>query len=115
MRQPDEAVLLDMLTFGRRIRDRISRASLAEFTADEDLQLAVAHLIQIVGEAASRASEELRESYPAVPWADIVGMRHRLVHDYLRVRIDILWQTATEDIPPLVDILESIVPPEPER
>ncbi len=113
MRQPDEAVLLDMLTFSRRVRDRMSSVSLEEFESDEDLQLAVTHLIQIIGEAASRASEGLRNSYPALPWADIVGMRHRLVHDYLRVRIDILWQTATEDIPALVAVLEGVVPEEP--
>jgi uncharacterized protein with HEPN domain len=114
MRQPDEAVLVDMLMFARRIRDRMATVSVAEFEADEDLQLAITHLIQIVGEAASRASESLRLAYPTVPWSRIVGMRHRLVHDYLRVRIDVLWRTAAEDIPPLVMILESIVPQEPE-
>ena len=114
MRQPDEAVLLDMLLFGRRIRDRMAGVSYDEFDQDVDLQLAITYLIQIVGEAASRASEPLRGSYPQVPWTQIVGMRHRLVHDYLRVRIDVLWRTATDDIPPLVAILESIVPREPD-
>ncbi len=114
MRQRDEAVLLDMLLFGRRIRDRMVGVTHDEFGQDEDLQLAITYLIQIVGEAASRASESLRASYPQVPWTQIIGMRHRLVHDYLRVRIDVLWQTAIEDMPPLIAILEAIVPQEPE-
>lgn len=114
MRQPDEAVLLDMLLFGRRIRDRMAGVTQDEFDEDEDLQLAVTYLIQTVGEAASRASESLRGSYPQVPWTQIIGMRHRLVHDYLRVRTDVLWQTAIEDIPPLIAILEAIVPQEPD-
>ncbi len=103
-----------MLNFSRRIRDRMAAVSLDEFRDDEDLHLAITHLIQIVGEAASRSSDALRQAYPTVPWNRIIGMRHKLVHDYLRVRIDILWRTATEDIPPLVAVLEGIVPPDPE-
>ena len=114
MRQPDEAVLLDMLIFARRVRDRMAAVTHDEFDGDTDLQLAITHLIQIVGEAASRSSQTLRSSYPQVPWTQIIGMRHRMVHDYLRVRIDILWETATNDLPPLVTILEAIVPQEPD-
>ena len=114
MRPPDEAVLLDMLLFGRRIRDRMAGVMREEFDGDEDLQLAIMYLIQIVGEAASRASQSLRDSYPQVPWIQITGMRHRLVHDYLRVRADVVWQTAIEDMPPLVAILDAIVPQEHE-
>ena len=114
MRQPDDAVLLDMLLFGRRIRDRIAGVTSDEFDEDVDLQLAITYLIQTVGEAASRATQTLRGSYPQVPWTQIIGMRHRLVHDYLRVQIDVVWRTATEDLPPLIAILEAIVPPEPD-
>ena len=114
MRQPDEAVLLDMLLFGRRIRDRMAGVTHDEFDGDEDLQLAITYLIQIVGEAASRVSQSLRDSYPQVPWTQIIGMRHRLVHDYLRVRTDVVWRTAMEDMPPLVAVLDAIVPQERE-
>lgn len=81
MRQPDEAILLDMLMFSRRIRDKVQSVTRAEFDADEDLQLALTHLIQIVGEAASRTTQSLRSTYPEVPWAQVIGMRHRIVHD----------------------------------
>jgi uncharacterized protein with HEPN domain len=49
-----------------------------------------------------------------LPWTQIIGMRHRLAHDYGNVRIDVLWQTAIDDIPPLVAMLEAIVPQEPD-
>lgn len=114
MRQPDEAVLLDMLLFARRIRDRVTTVTISEFEADADLQLATTYLVQVVGEAASRASDALRGAHPDVPWAKIIGMRHRLVHDYLGVRSDVIWRTATEDIPALVVVLECVVPREPE-
>ena len=113
MRQPDEAVLLDMLTFARRICDKAQSVTRAEFDADEDLQLALTYLIQIVGEAASRASKSLQSAYPEVPWTEIIGMRHRIVHDYLRVQADVVWETATDDIPPLIQILAPLIPDEP--
>ena len=109
MRQPDAAILVDMLLFARRIDAKIRAVGREEFDEDEDLQLALTHLIQIVGEAASRSSEELRKQYPAIPWVQIIGMRHRIVHDYLRVRTDVVWETAISDIRPLIALLEEIV------
>lgn len=113
MRQPDEAVLVDMLMFARRIRDKVTRVTRAEFEDNEDLQLALTYLIQIVGEAASKSSESLRSAYPEVPWVQIIGMRHRIVHDYLRVRASVVWETATNDILPLIQILEPLIPRDP--
>ncbi|MDE3096935.1 MAG: DUF86 domain-containing protein [Chloroflexota bacterium] len=113
MRQPDEAVLLDMLMIARRIRDKAQSVTRAEFDADEDLQLALTHHIQIVGEAASRASEGLRAAYPDLPWPQIIGMRRRIVHDDLRVRAEVVWETATTDIPPLIQLLEPLLPDTP--
>ena len=110
MRQPDEGVLLDMLLFARRIRDRMRHVTREEFDADEDLQYALIHLIQVVGEAASRSDEALRLKYPELPWSDMIGMRHRIVHDYLHVSVDVVWETATNDIPPLVDLLDTLTP-----
>ena len=113
MRQPDEAVLLDMLVAARRDYDKARRVTRGEFDGDEDLQLAMTLLIQNVGEAASRAGPQLRAAYPQVPWAEIIGMRHRIVHDYLRVRAAVVWETATNDILPLIQILEPLIPEEP--
>jgi uncharacterized protein with HEPN domain len=60
---------------------------------------------KIVGEAVSKVSIELREQNPEIPWAIIVGMRHRLVHAYSDINRDILWTTATEAAPePLAQI-----------
>jgi len=41
-----------------------------------------------------------------IPWADIIGMRHRLVHAYLDINLDILWNTIQNDLPPLIQILK---------
>ena len=91
-------------------------AALAEGRTREDLdrdrllELALVRLLEIVGEAASRIPEEECARYPEIPWAQMVGLRNRLIHGYDAVDLDILWQIVKVDLPPLVAILETIVP-----
>ena len=68
----------------------------------------------IIGEAASRISEETRARHPNIPWTQIIGMRNRIVHGYFAIRLDRVWQTVQDDLPPLIAQLEALVPPEPE-
>ena len=69
---------------------------------------------EIIGEAASRISEETRVEHPEVPWAKIIGMRNRFVHDCFAIQLESLWQTVQDGLPPLIAQLEALVPPEPE-
>jgi uncharacterized protein with HEPN domain len=69
----------------------------------------VVRLLEIIGEAASRVPIDGRSRYPDIPWPQIIGMRNRLIHGYNSVDFDILWQTAREDLPPLIAALESIL------
>ncbi len=108
MRRPDDALFLDMLVHGRRIGSKVAGVSRAKFDGDEDLQLALVYLIQVVGEAASRLTQEQRDAHPGIPWRDIIGMRHVIVHDYFRIDLDVVWDTARNDIPRLVAALEAM-------
>jgi uncharacterized protein with HEPN domain len=56
-------------------------------------------------------SREFTTAHPEIPWENIVGMRHEVVHDYLGVDEDIVWQVVTQDLPKLVEALEPLVPP----
>lgn len=85
--------------------------SRADYDADENLRLALIYLIQVIGEAGRHVSREFCDQHPEGPWADIVGMRHKVVHDYLGVDEDIVWQVVTGDLPKLLVALERIVPP----
>ena len=86
MRLPDDAALLvDMLIAAREARDLTSGVTADEFLDNRVLQLAVEKLVENIGEAASRLSDEARKQLPQLPWRDIVGMRHRLVHGYMQV------------------------------
>lgn len=68
--------------------------------------------VEIIGEAAYQMAPESRAELPDIPWDDIMGMRHRLVHAYFDINLDILWKTVKEDLPMLLEALEPLVPPE---
>ena len=87
----------------------------SDLDTDRKLLLALVKDVEIVGEAASRMSLELRNRHPQVPWVDIISMRHRLVHGYFNVDPDIVWSTVAEDLPPLVVLLTQVLEAEAPR
>jgi uncharacterized protein with HEPN domain len=80
-----------------------------DYDADPILRLALTHLVQIIGEAARRVQPPFRESHPEIPWKQIVGMRHKVVHDYISIDFGILWIVVSQDLPALVPKLEAIL------
>jgi uncharacterized protein with HEPN domain len=99
-----------MLDTARSAVAKVHGVDRAEFDQDENLRLALAHLIQIIGEAAARVSSEFRNANGSIPWRAIVGMRQKIVHDYIHVNYDIVWGVATSDLPKLIAQLEPMVP-----
>ena len=102
-----------MLDMARKAVSKTQGISRAAYDADENLRLALIHLIQTIGEAGRQVSREFRDNQSDIRWADIIGMRHKVVHDYLGVDDDIVWQVVTDDLPKLVTVLEAICPPAP--
>ncbi|MBI5014087.1 MAG: DUF86 domain-containing protein [Deltaproteobacteria bacterium] len=76
---------------------------------DRILSLALVRLLEIVGEAASRVPREECWQHPEIPWPEIVSLRNRLIHGYDEVDLDVLWGVLTQDLPPLVTVLERIL------
>ena len=70
---------------------------------------ALMQTISIVGEAAARISKETQASFPYIPWREIIGMRNRIVHVYFNINLDILWQTASIDLPLLHTWIQEIL------
>jgi len=66
-----------------------------------------------MGEAAKAVSKELRQSHPEIPWVQIAGTRDRLVHGYMDVDNDVVWEILTEDLPTLIPLLEKVLSAEP--
>ena len=73
------------------------------------LAFALTYAVTIIGEAASKVTENSRTGLSALPWSNIVSMRNRLVHAYYDVDRDILWKSATEEVPQLLDILRAVI------
>jgi uncharacterized protein with HEPN domain len=80
-----------------------------DFDNNELLRLSLTHLLQVIGEAARRVSPSFRATYPQIDWKAIVGMRSKVVHDYLNVDEDIVWDTVINELPSLVKELENIL------
>jgi uncharacterized protein with HEPN domain len=112
MIKDDSVYLRHMLDQATKVASKVELKSRTEFDGDENLRLALAHLIQTIGEAARRVSDATREAHPEVPWKQIMGMRHKIVHDYMDVNENILWVVATEHMVPLIDRLVLVVGPE---
>lgn len=110
MSQKDERVYVrHMIDTSKKAISFVTDISREDFDRDEKLRLALTHLLQIIGEAARRISPEFRAIYPQIPWKAIVGMRSKVVHDYLNVDEDVVWETVQNDLAPLVRKLEKIL------
>ncbi len=110
MQRDDTIYLGQMLDMARKVASRVKSKTKADYDADEDLRFVIAHLVQTIGEAAARVSTPTRDKQQQIPWKQITGIRHRIVHDYMGVDYDILWEVATRHCPQLIQTLEEIVP-----
>lgn len=112
MQRNDSVYYRHMLAMAQKAYSKIVGIDRATFDADENLRYALAHLIQVIGEAAQRVSPKGRREHPEIPWREVTGMRHKIVHDYMNVDDDVIWAVATEDLPQLIRQLETFVPPQ---
>jgi uncharacterized protein with HEPN domain len=110
-RRDDLTLLGDMLDRAESALAAVRGRSRDEFLADPVLGAAIERFLEVIGEAASRVSDETRNVMPHVPWADIVGLRHRLVHVYFGIDPKILWGIVSEDLPVLARDLRRVVGP----
>lgn len=109
MLKPDIVRLRHMVDAANEALSFIADKSRSELEKDRALALALVKSIEIFGEAASKVSRELRSESPEVPWANIIAMRNRLIHSYFDVNLDIVWQTVTEELPPVITRLQELL------
>ena len=108
----DDTYLVDILESAKIALDYVFDKDWDTFYTDIQVQDAVVRRIEIVGEAARRVSQETRDKYPQIPWREMTSMRNLVIHEYDVVDIKQVWDTVQNKLPPLIDELSKIVPPE---
>jgi uncharacterized protein with HEPN domain len=114
MSSHDEAVYLKhMLDYAAEAHHLANGRSRVDLDNDRLYMLATTRLLEMMGEAATRASAETRLGNPDIPWKEMIGLRHHLVHGYNKVNLDMVWEILTIDLPPLIKALDVMVNPPP--
>jgi uncharacterized protein with HEPN domain len=109
MRLDDKIRIQHMIDAAEEALSFISDISEREFNKSRMLILSVIKEIEIIGEAASKISDETRIRFNNIPWQDIVGMRNKLIHGYFDVNSKLVWNTIKNDLPQLISSLKEIL------
>lgn len=112
----DPASIHDMLDSARAAVAMTAGVSFHDFASNRQLYRAIEREVEIVGEAARRVSDVLKQAVPAIPWSRIVGTRNRLAHEYDQIKLAILYRIARVHLPELIFQLEELIaqlPPPP--
>ena len=79
------------------------------FEKEELIQTWVLHHLQIIGEACRALDTEFKEQRGEIPWSQIIGMRHILVHHYFDIDVEIVWSVVERDLPDFKRKIEGIM------
>jgi uncharacterized protein with HEPN domain len=113
----DAALLLDMQLAAKDARGFVAGIDEAAFLSSRLHPNAVIRSLEVIGEAAGKVSPAFRAAQPDIPWREIIGMRHRLIHGYDEVRLDVVWRAVAQHLDPLIAALEPLIrqesPPDP--
>ena len=102
------AFIDDILGSIEQIKIYVTDVTEREFENDLEKQDAVIRRIEIIGEAVKNIPDNIRKSYPNVPWRQLAGMRDVVIHEYFGITLSIVWKTANADLPRLKEEFERI-------
>ena len=105
-----QLLLADILESANKILTYTQGLSFEQFIADSKTIDAVIRNFEIIGEAANRLSEEIREQYPNIDWHRIRGFRNRIVHDYMGIDYKIVWMIKETFLQPMIIEIKNILP-----
>jgi len=110
MREParDKGRLADILEAAAYLKQFTDGVKYSHFLSDKLRYFAVLKNVEIVGEAAYMLSSEFKELHPDLPWSQMIKMRHVLVHGYASILPEVLWETATKEIPDVIPRIEAL-------
>ncbi|MBN1455569.1 MAG: DUF86 domain-containing protein [Methanomicrobia archaeon] len=108
MRREIGDYIQDIIDSLDKIMKFVEGMSYDDFEHDDKTVFAVVRALEIIGEAVKNIPDEVRERYPEIPWKDMAGMRDKLIHSYFGLRLERVWETVQEEIPPLKPLFERI-------
>lgn len=112
-RRDDRTLLRDMLDYAEMALAAARGKQRSDLDEDFVLRGALERFVEVIGEAAGKVSLETQAQCPGIPWPDVTGMRHKLIHGYASVDRDILWAVVQEDLPGLIsDLRAALAAPE---
>ncbi len=91
----------DMLEAIAKIEKYMTGRDFASFSADEMAMDAVIRNFEIIGEAAGKVPQEIKDRFPQVEWKEMIGFRNVLIHDYSGVDVESVWETILKNLPSL--------------
>lgn len=106
----DVSYLWDMRKYALEIIEIIDDIPHTKFVENKTVRYAVERLLLIIGEAANHVSKEFQEEHPEIEWAQIIGLRNVLAHEYGEVKIDKIYLAATKSIPALLGKISPLLP-----
>jgi uncharacterized protein with HEPN domain len=109
----DPANLLDMLEASEKVQRFLQNKTFENFLQDDMLRAAVERNIGIIGEAARRISDDLKQEHPEIPWRQIIAQRNVLIHEYDDIDYKEIWEVASVHLPRLIDQIRPLIPPLP--
>jgi uncharacterized protein with HEPN domain len=105
-----QLLLEDIIESANKILAYTAGLSFEKFLADAKTVDAVVRNFEIIGEAANRLPEEIKEQYPNIDWHRIRGFRNRIVHDYMGIDYKIVWLIKENFLRPMVAEITNILP-----
>jgi uncharacterized protein with HEPN domain len=110
MCNPEDIIRLrHMLDAASKIVEYTQKCTRVDLDKDEKLNLALVRLLEVLGEAAKKVSDQCQAAHPEIPWRQIAGTRDRLIHGYFDVDLDIIWKIISTDLPPLIEQIEKVL------
>jgi uncharacterized protein with HEPN domain len=111
MSEPRDAgvFLEDMLTAAEKITTYAQGLTSSDITKNGEKTEAILYNLLILGEAAKGVPENIRSTYPDIPWRSITGMRDKIIHQYWGINQIQIFKTVTEEIPPLITTIKTIL------
>ena len=98
----------DMITFAETVLAYTVGMDQSAFVANALVYDATLRNLELVGEAATRVPDDVRQAHPQVPWRMVIATRNRLIHAYLGIDNDTLWSIVVTDVPALLPILRAV-------